>query len=215
MDQGVDYFSVLTLKTLLNGSVLRGSHKLPQKVDLVELVRELNDHCIHVRAKNSSIEMQVALESTGQRGIQLLEFSMKGKLQIIEKIRQFSKAKDSGVVIDVDQAQRMTDQEQAIKLAELAIDLLRGTVFVQSHHELETMTAEIHGWPDSAEYLARLFRKAMEGANPGIDLGVSNGGPVSRFVSAVMPAITGESVRPETVSAHLKSLRRKKVASRQ
>ncbi len=60
-------------------------------------------------------------------------------------------------------------------------------------------------WQDFAWSLAGQFRDAMEAANPGIVLQLSNDGPVARYVAAVVPHITGE--RP-SVGAVAKFLQR-------
>ena len=63
-------------------------------------------------------------------------------------------------------------------------------------------------WKHVASILATMFCDAMATSNPGVSFGNSNSGPVARFVSAILPQVTGDSVAPETVSAFLKELKR-------
>jgi hypothetical protein len=60
-------------------------------------------------------------------------------------------------------------------------------------------------WHDIAYSVAQIFRTAMQAHNPNEVFGRSNGGPVPRFVAAVMPTITGgEFPTLAAVAQHLK-----------
>jgi hypothetical protein len=82
---------------------------------------------------------------------------------------------------------------------------LQGSIeALQELNYLFVAPPQISGWKDIAPILAELFKDAMRNANPHKTFGNSNGGPVAKFVSAMIPMITGELIKPESVSAHLK-----------
>jgi hypothetical protein len=74
-----------------------------------------------------------------------------------------------------------------------------------------TLMPRLENWRDLAEVVAGAFMATMARANGGRELGISNDGPVGRFVAAVVPLITGEKKpTPASVAAHIKRRRRKK-----
>jgi hypothetical protein len=58
-------------------------------------------------------------------------------------------------------------------------------------------------WHTYVVPLTEYFRDAMQVANPGIKLELSNHGPVSNFLAAVIPLISGESPKDETIARYL------------
>jgi len=83
-----------------------------------------------------------------------------------------------------------------------------------AHHSFEldmdavVLMPEYESWHDIAVAVASSFRLAMAEKNPHDRFGFSNDGPVARFVAEVVPMITGETPRVETVAQHLKRARR-------
>lgn len=69
--------------------------------------------------------------------------------------------------------------------------------------EQEARLSDFDKWKRLAPILVRTFRKAMRSTNPGIELRISNDGPVARFCAAVIPMITGEEPTAITVARHL------------
>jgi hypothetical protein len=66
---------------------------------------------------------------------------------------------------------------------------------------------QFESWRDFADPIAEYFVGAMVGANPGIRFGISNDGPLVRFVAALMPMIAGETVNEARVAQYLKRSR--------
>jgi hypothetical protein len=64
----------------------------------------------------------------------------------------------------------------------------------------------LDSWKEIALSVANSFQVAMRRNNPKAKLGFSNDGPVQRFVTAVIPLITGETPNVGTVSNRLKAL---------
>jgi hypothetical protein len=62
----------------------------------------------------------------------------------------------------------------------------------------------INTWHDIARELAFDFQVAMHPNNPTLQMGLSNAGPMQRFVAAVVPHITGERPNVLQVGKHLK-----------
>jgi hypothetical protein len=65
-------------------------------------------------------------------------------------------------------------------------------------------------WHACVEELASEFRLAMASTNPGLDLKDSNTGPISRFLSAVIPLITEEKPTPDAIARYLQRERDRK-----
>ena len=70
------------------------------------------------------------------------------------------------------------------------------------------LSPPFESWREFAPTIAKHFVSAMAGANPDLQFGVSNEGPVARFVVAIVPMITGETVNEARVAQYLKRLRR-------
>ena len=63
-------------------------------------------------------------------------------------------------------------------------------------------------WHDIAGRLAAEFREAMASTNPGLELGLSNTGPVARFIAAMTPIVTGEALTRDAIARHLQRAKR-------
>ena len=46
--------------------------------------------------------------------------------------------------------------------------------------------------------LVSMFRTAMQSTNPDVEIELSNEGPISRFLEAIFPLVTGEPVIAST-----------------
>jgi len=66
-------------------------------------------------------------------------------------------------------------------------------------------------WHGIAKHLETAFVAAMRSTNPKLDIGLSNEGPVTRFVVAVVPHLTGEDPTAQGVAQHLKRLKAKRI----
>ena len=62
-------------------------------------------------------------------------------------------------------------------------------------------------WNDIAAELADAFREAMRSTNPALEVGLSNDGPLVRFLAFVIPQITGEEPAMDTIARHLQRRR--------
>ena len=60
---------------------------------------------------------------------------------------------------------------------------------------------------DVKEKIAKNFREAMRSTNPTLTFALSNNGPLSRFVAAVIPLVTGE--RPTEAAVRAELMRRR------
>jgi hypothetical protein len=63
------------------------------------------------------------------------------------------------------------------------------------------------GWRELSTALATDFERAMRPSNPTVTLARSGTGIVSRFIAAVIPAISGEDIEVATASRHFMRLR--------
>jgi hypothetical protein len=68
---------------------------------------------------------------------------------------------------------------------------------------ISQLAPPIERWHHFAEDLADAFRGAMHSTNPGLELRLSNNGPVVRFLKALVPEITGEEPTLNSVARYL------------
>jgi hypothetical protein len=68
---------------------------------------------------------------------------------------------------------------------------------------------EIQGWKWLARVLPEDFKVAMISTNPNFESGLSASGPVARYVSAIVPFITGDHPTLATVVSRIKEKRKK------
>jgi hypothetical protein len=54
-------------------------------------------------------------------------------------------------------------------------------------------------WQDDVWLIVRMFRTALRPTNPDVEIKLSNNGPISRFLEAIFPLVTGESVVGQNV----------------
>ncbi len=99
------------------------------------------------------------------------------------------------------------EDKQAFDSLKLAILNLRNRKFLMNELRLGF---DVKDWKPLAEILADRFIDALRSTNPGVAIGVSEDGPVSKFAEAVLPKIYGKSPKVGTISAHLKKVRRVK-----
>ena len=64
------------------------------------------------------------------------------------------------------------------------------------------------GWKWLSNALPGDFTEAIRSTNPGREIGISDDGPLSRFVAAIAPYLTGEHPTARSVSTQLKLLRK-------
>lgn len=65
-------------------------------------------------------------------------------------------------------------------------------------------------WHQFAPWLADRFRVAMHSTNPGPVLGTAAVGPLTCFLAAVIPLITGETPKPPAIGRYLQRMRHNK-----
>jgi len=85
-----------------------------------------------------------------------------------------------------------------------AINEVRSHLFFQADKPLvEQRNRKRAKWPGYADILASFFVEAMKETNPDIEIRLGDDGPVSRFLAAVIPSITGERPKPAAIARHL------------
>jgi hypothetical protein len=90
----------------------------------------------------------------------------------------------------------LADRERLTRLLEAAQAVMEGGIGWRIVPEVKT-------WHQYAVWLAANFRKAMQDANPGLVLRLSNNGPQTRFLVAVIPLISGETPKGDAVARWL------------
>ncbi len=73
--------------------------------------------------------------------------------------------------------------------------------------EIVSETVEVLGWKWLSNALPGDFIEAIHTTNPGREIGISDNGPLSRFIAAIAPHLTGEHPTARSVSTQLKVLR--------
>ena len=181
-------FSIETLRQLLMTSVLKQSQRPPAKADLHRLVISLNriagTFAFAVHVANASKPMA----AEAQNAIDVLVTFFKRRQQ------EASRYKGSDI------AQREAD------LATSFNDFLRKLIAHKFDLDMDvglTMPVIDH-WHDVAERVASDFKIAMIETMGPRNLGLSNEGPIPRFVAAVIPQITGEHPSVGAVGKFLK-----------
>ena len=113
-------------------------------------------------------------------------------------------------------AQRSTSQVMLRSCQKdlVALDaLIAAVAATRARHSLllpiSQLAAPIERWHHFAEDLADAFRKAMHSTNPGLELRLSNNGPVVRFLKALVPEITGEKPTLGSIARHLQRAEQK------
>lgn len=61
-------------------------------------------------------------------------------------------------------------------------------------------------WHTYVQWLRSQFEHAMRSTNPGLDVRPSNDGPLTRFIAAVIPLITGENPKPPAIARQLQRM---------
>ena len=74
--------------------------------------------------------------------------------------------------------------------------------------EIQSIISEKIHWNMYQDALASAFIIAMSSTNPEIDLGISNAGPLPRFVTAMIPLITGDNPSELAVARSLQRARK-------
>ena len=89
-----------------------------------------------------------------------------------------------------------------------AID--RAVTAIHSLHKegIAVETAQLLGWKWLSNALPDDFAEAIRTTNPGREIGISDDGPLSRFIAAIAPHLTGEHPTARSVSTQLKLLRK-------
>jgi hypothetical protein len=110
------------------------------------------------------------------------------------------------------------EKSDQVNLARFAIDEMQinRAMFVDMKHICEALietdcfglyiskTTPVYTWYDIACELAFDLQVAMRPNNPTLQMGLSNAGPMQRFVAAAVPHTTGERPKVELVGKYLK-----------
>lgn len=84
----------------------------------------------------------------------------------------------------------------ALDSLKTAIAAVQGRAFLYAEPFLP------EGWHSYAADLAEEFRKAMWSTNPGLPLPASNEGPLTRFLHAFIPYVSGETPKQTAIARH-------------
>jgi hypothetical protein len=186
--------------------IVRGNFKKPNQAALEQLAGELDllrlshDHGSLI-AKDSREQLQDALETA-------LE-ALPGVIESSEKCAEYYRVygwDDASASEEGNKARRLQEAILAFAPPPSNIDLALFPQF--KDYKPPRVSVEVHILPDAekwyrfAEILLQYFRTAMRSTNDQT-IKLSNDGPISRFLEAVIPFISGEEPKGETVMRYL------------
>jgi hypothetical protein len=186
-------FTVVGLRKILDSVLKQGTNK-PSSEGLIRLAGYLNFiHAYRIMANASPVKQAKA--ERVRDAIQVL-------MDFFEERKRALGSVDSMIV---EREMRLQDQFDSFLRAmekhdfELMMDKDEGA-----------LVPKLENWRDVAVGIASVFVSIMKWNNPKLPFGLSNDGPVPRFVAAVVPLITDENPSVENVAQHLKRQARKR-----
>ena len=194
------YFTTEFLRDILQNSVIKGNYKLPNDEALRNLGAFLDDLRFVAEAATGHLRDQMVRRIETRDALSFIESALPHLFDDIA-VRYDGSEKDWIVV------RRKDPNYLAVNKLALAIKNFKKHPFIYGNGvlQLETMFC----WKNYAQALRDKFCLAMLSTNPHkAAFGISNGGPVARFISSVTEHITHETVAPETISAAFKRHRR-------
>jgi len=186
-----------SLRKLLATDVLCGRLKMPRDADLDKLAGTLEHWRLFFHKEGKLHHARSVLQRQASRTLKKLSNDIL-KLVELDTSNLQAGTHDSNTppgllgVLRV----RFADSER----------VYAGVKGIGSHAELAPYEPAM-GWNSLADELPKVFINAMKPNNPSFSPGVSDKGPVARFIAAVAPLLTGERPSAASVSTQLKSRR--------
>jgi hypothetical protein len=188
--EGYAVFDQDGVKGLLSEAVLKGNWKSRREGDLKTLTRDLNRWSYVVWLNKGYWKTYHQSRRAVSDALESLERHLPVLLEREDALKRNALYQLSCFQAD----------EEAFRFLQGGIAAFRALNILSS-----SGVGRMEYWRDLAPILAHMLRDALAAANPGRVVGNSNAGPVARFVSQVMPTITGEFPKASTVSAFLKT----------
>lgn len=199
-------FDYKMLQKILKDDVVRGNQRVPNKAACEMLVLQLartrrRANFLNIRQSNSFRNVE-PLRNAIQKSLDHLTHAVPEMLDNIKQPEAWGAlalaADLPGLEIDV-----LEDFARSL-------DDIRGLVCMQPHR-VTTKARKI--WHGVVKDLAKAFLSAMKATNPSASFGKSDNGPVVRFLSAIMPLITGEAPSPTTIEQFLRRADQKRATN--
>jgi hypothetical protein len=193
-------FTPESLRDVL-GQVLSRRQHMPADAEIERLVGVLN----YWRAHYSVADDQDKLLQQEEAALETLAVVLpKLKAKTRAELDFLRVVKFSGNVA-VAKGKRLQEIEALLQSVVIAQQAQFWNRFWGQHNAVD----EKKKWHQLQDALCRDFIAAMKPANPDETFGLSEKGVLARFVAAVMPSITGETVKPSSVGQHRKRAARK------
>jgi len=203
------------LRDLLHRDVLRANQRPPPRDCILSLAEKLSffrfmasqvGQEVLTKAQTHSKEMIAALNGI----VRLSPFFVEQIQDRIAFKRGHLSVLSENELLKSEQNDKITSTHSAIK--DLRINQSKFRELQRSCEALietdccglNATKSPIYTWHDIAHDLAVAFRLAMRPTNPALKMGLSNKGPIPRFIAAVVPHITGERPNVEQVGKYLK-----------
>jgi hypothetical protein len=184
-------FTADNLRVILK-EVLKGSQTLPAWGEMEGLAGSLN-------RTHATFAFAAATANQSKRTADKVRNALDVLMEFFEQRRRACYPESGGGpnLQIVDREKRLHDRFDAFLQAfgEHDFDLNMDAGLLMPH---------IDHWHDVAGTIAGAFKAAMARANGPKNFGLSNDGPVPRFISAVVPLITGETPTVGAVGKYLK-----------
>ncbi len=191
-------FTVANLRTLLRNDVLKGNQVLPSVADLQILASHMNALC-----------ETYAVFSKDTKDAKHFADKVRDALSTIQQF--FEERREACGCADAPEVDTKTyAAEQAL------YNHFRSFMEAFTSHSFDlSMDADViapnlNGWHSIAGHIASSFKLAMASTTNGAAFGLSNEGPIPRFVAATIPIVTGEMPSIQAVGKWLKDEARKK-----
>ncbi len=197
-------FSVAALRRLLRpilkgasyGQTMPNSAALAQLADVLNAIREFHFVEADIAPGNAHRQAIKAALSRAAEEIDKLKAERKQCLDVAERC--------VGLNPDATyySASVAAVRDQLAEIEQTAA-LLR---YVETLGALQERGNGVLSWTDHGDHIVAAFARAMRSTNPNFKGGAGHDGdgPTVRFLAAVMPALTGERYKLNTISAHLK-----------
>jgi hypothetical protein len=186
-------FTDAKLRVILKSVLKQPNIKKPSLQEVEELAFALNDICGAYRFSRDVAKKSNTMAAEVREALATLERFFEERQQMCERGYRPETIAAEQILYG-----KYCDLVSALRDHDFVLDM-----------DVAATTPEMKkGWRDIALAIASAFKLAL--ANSGAKLGLSNDGPVPRFVAAVIPLITGEQPTVINVGKHLKDVARPK-----
>ncbi|MFY9771951.1 MAG: hypothetical protein WAK04_17190 [Xanthobacteraceae bacterium] len=195
-------FTVASLRAVLQG-VLSRRQQMPGDAEIERLVGVLNYWQSHYASIAHDQDELLRQEETALETLAVVLPRLKAKTQAE---LDFLRAVKWGGNIVAAKEKRLHEIEALLQSVLIAMRAKFWNRFWGQRNTVENNKK----WHELQEALCRDFIAAMRPTNPHETFGLSEKGVLARFIAAVMPSITGETVKSSSVGQHRKKAARKK-----